>query len=167
VQDAWRTLVAVEMGMKNHEFVPAPLVDTIAGLRNGARPTHALLDSSLSAATHLRRARSLCATGGAFKQMRNLLKNKLVHHDSSKYDGYRLTPLVRARCTCVRRRRLRAACVRCALRAAPHTQRGTRRPTTTHRDVQRQRRTVERAGARLSPPASRAPCGGCAHTLGG
>ncbi len=28
--------------------------------------------------------------------MRNLLKNKLVHHDSSKYDGYRLTPLVRA-----------------------------------------------------------------------
>jgi hypothetical protein len=34
--------------------------------------------------------------GGAFKQMRNLLKNKLVHHDSSKYDGYRLTPLVRA-----------------------------------------------------------------------
>jgi RIO-like serine/threonine protein kinase len=35
-QDAWRTLVAVEMGMKNHEFVPAPLVDTIAGLRNGA-----------------------------------------------------------------------------------------------------------------------------------
>ena len=36
LQDAWRTLVAVEMGMKNHEFVPAPLVDTIAGLRNGA-----------------------------------------------------------------------------------------------------------------------------------
>ena len=29
--------------------------------------------------------------------MRGLLKNKLVHHDSSKYDGYRLTPLARAR----------------------------------------------------------------------
>lgn len=35
-QDAWRTLTAVEMGMKNHELVPATLVDSIAGLRNGA-----------------------------------------------------------------------------------------------------------------------------------
>ena len=35
-KDAWRTLTAVEMGMKNHELVPASLVDSIAGLRNGA-----------------------------------------------------------------------------------------------------------------------------------
>ena len=37
-KDAWRTLTAVEMGMKNHELVPAQLVDSIAGLRNGAPP---------------------------------------------------------------------------------------------------------------------------------
>lgn len=31
--------------------------------------------------------------GGTYKCIRVLLKNKLVHHDNSKYDGYRLTPL--------------------------------------------------------------------------
>lgn len=33
-----------------------------------------------------------CA-GGAFKQLRVLLKHKLVHHENARYDGYRLTPL--------------------------------------------------------------------------
>ena len=29
--------------------------------------------------------------GGAFKCIKTLLRHKLLHHDSSKYDGYRLT----------------------------------------------------------------------------
>ncbi|XP_062206251.1 uncharacterized protein LOC133908270 [Phragmites australis] len=31
--------------------------------------------------------------GGTYKVLRNLLKDKLVHHDATKYDGYRLTYL--------------------------------------------------------------------------
>ncbi|KAL2623439.1 hypothetical protein R1flu_003644 [Riccia fluitans] len=64
-KDEFRVLTATEMGMKNHEIVPAELVERIAGLRNG----------------------------GAYKNMKTLLKHKLVHHDSTKYDGYRLTNL--------------------------------------------------------------------------
>ena len=64
-KDAWRVLVSVEMGMKNHELVPVELVNAISGLKHG----------------------------GAYKYIRDLLKHKLVHHDNSKYDGYRLTPL--------------------------------------------------------------------------
>lgn len=45
--------------------MPAELVDRIAGLKHG----------------------------GTYKVLRNLLKNKLVHHDCKKYDGYRLTYL--------------------------------------------------------------------------
>ena len=48
-----------------HEIVPATLVDSIAGLKHG----------------------------GTFKVLKVLLRHKLVHHDSSKYDGYRLTTL--------------------------------------------------------------------------
>lgn len=62
-KDEFRVLTAVEMGMKNHEIVPAELVDRIAGLKHG----------------------------GTYKNLRTLLRHKLVHHDSSKYDGYRLT----------------------------------------------------------------------------
>ncbi|XP_052160389.1 uncharacterized protein LOC127777805 [Oryza glaberrima] len=64
-KDDFRVLTAVEMGMRNHEIVPAELVDRIAGLKHG----------------------------GTYKVLRNLLKNKLVHHDATKYDGYRLTYL--------------------------------------------------------------------------
>uniref|UniRef100_A0ACD5VVY6 Uncharacterized protein n=1 Tax=Avena sativa TaxID=4498 RepID=A0ACD5VVY6_AVESA len=64
-KDDFRVLTACEMGMRNHEIVPAELVDRIAGLKHG----------------------------GTYKVLRNLLKNKLVHHDSKKYDGYRLTYL--------------------------------------------------------------------------
>ncbi|XP_042383908.1 serine/threonine-protein kinase rio2-like [Zingiber officinale] len=64
-KDDFRVLTAVEMGMRNHELVPAELVDRIAGLRHG----------------------------GTYKVLKNLLKHKLVHHDSSKYDGFRLTYL--------------------------------------------------------------------------
>jgi RIO-like serine/threonine protein kinase len=35
-QDCWRVLTAVEMGLKNHEIVPAVLIDSIAGLKHGA-----------------------------------------------------------------------------------------------------------------------------------
>eukprot|EP00252_Welwitschia_mirabilis_P012883 TRINITY_DN2844_c0_g1_i1.p1 TRINITY_DN2844_c0_g1~~TRINITY_DN2844_c0_g1_i1.p1 ORF type:complete len:483 (+),score=101.20 TRINITY_DN2844_c0_g1_i1:176-1624(+) len=62
-KDEFRVLTAVEMGMKNHEIVPAELVERIAGLKHG----------------------------GTYKHLRTLLRHKLVHHDSSKYDGYRLT----------------------------------------------------------------------------
>ena len=31
--------------------------------------------------------------GGTLRCLRVLLRAKLVHHDASKYDGYRLTPL--------------------------------------------------------------------------
>ncbi|KAK9821645.1 hypothetical protein WJX74_003707 [Apatococcus lobatus] len=64
-KDDFRVLTAVEVGQKNHELVPLPLIESIAALR----------------------------TGGTQRAARNLLRYKLLHHDSSKYDGYRLTPL--------------------------------------------------------------------------
>ncbi|KAK1432239.1 hypothetical protein QVD17_09134 [Tagetes erecta] len=64
-KDDFRVLTAVEMGMRNHEIVPAELIDRIASLRHG----------------------------GTYKVLRNLLKHKLLHHDGSKYDGFRLTYL--------------------------------------------------------------------------
>ncbi|KAL3621580.1 hypothetical protein CASFOL_036492 [Castilleja foliolosa] len=64
-RDDFRVLTAVEMGMRNHELVPSELIDRIASLKHG----------------------------GTYKVLKNLLKNKLVHHDSSKYDGFRLTYL--------------------------------------------------------------------------
>lgn len=48
-----------------HEIVPAELITRIASLKHG----------------------------GTYKVLKNLLKHKLVHHDSSKYDGFRLTYL--------------------------------------------------------------------------
>ncbi|KAK8962162.1 hypothetical protein KSP40_PGU007664 [Platanthera guangdongensis] len=65
VREDFKVLTAVEMGMTNHEIVPVEVVDRIAHLKHG----------------------------GTFKVLKNLLKHKLVHHDSSKYDGYRLTYL--------------------------------------------------------------------------
>ncbi|KAM7253919.1 hypothetical protein ACFE04_031601 [Oxalis oulophora] len=64
-KDDFRVLTAVELGMRNHELVPSELVDRIARLKHG----------------------------GTYKVLKNLLKHKLVHHDSSKYDGFRLTYL--------------------------------------------------------------------------
>jgi len=62
-KDDFRVLTAVEMGMRNHHAVPVPLVVSIAGLRRG----------------------------GAAKFLATLLRFKLVYHDNTKYDGYRLT----------------------------------------------------------------------------
>eukprot|EP00308_Calcidiscus_leptoporus_P024341 CAMPEP_0119398156 /NCGR_PEP_ID=MMETSP1334-20130426/140701_1 /TAXON_ID=127549 /ORGANISM="Calcidiscus leptoporus, Strain RCC1130" /LENGTH=585 /DNA_ID=CAMNT_0007422013 /DNA_START=182 /DNA_END=1939 /DNA_ORIENTATION=+ len=61
--DEFRVLTAVEMGMKNHELVPTPLIESISGLKRG----------------------------GAFKYVKLLCKNKLVAHQSKPYDSYRLT----------------------------------------------------------------------------
>jgi len=55
----------VEMGQKNHEIVPAQLIESIAKLKHG----------------------------GTFKCLKTLLRHKLVHHEGKKYDGYRLTSL--------------------------------------------------------------------------
>lgn len=32
-KDHFRVLIAIEMGMKNHEFVPVPLIETLAKLK--------------------------------------------------------------------------------------------------------------------------------------
>lgn len=62
-KEDWRVLTAVEMGMKNHELVPVDIIVNIAKLRHG----------------------------GAHKFLNNLHRFKLIAHDASKYDGYRLT----------------------------------------------------------------------------
>ncbi|CAM9455617.1 unnamed protein product [Choristocarpus tenellus] len=59
----YRVLTAVEMGMKNHDLVPVELITSIAKLRHGG--THRILST--------------------------LLTFKLIAHDRSVYDGYRLT----------------------------------------------------------------------------
>ncbi|GAB4858974.1 Serine kinase [Ancistrocladus abbreviatus] len=64
-KDDFGVLTVVEMGIRNHEIVPSELIDRIASLKHG----------------------------GTFKALKNFLKHKLLHHDPSKYDGYRLTYL--------------------------------------------------------------------------
>ncbi|ORZ33633.1 RIO1 family-domain-containing protein [Catenaria anguillulae PL171] len=62
--DEFRVLTAVEMGSKNHEVVPTPLIANISKLK----------------------------AGGAFKILGDLAKNNLVARvQNAKYDGYRLT----------------------------------------------------------------------------
>ena len=63
--EEFRVLTAVEQGMKNHAIVPVELIVSIAGLRHG----------------------------GVQKMISNLLRAKLVAHDRTKYDGYKLTYL--------------------------------------------------------------------------
>ncbi|KAK8235945.1 RIO1 family-domain-containing protein [Phyllosticta capitalensis] len=61
----WRVLTAVEMGSKNHEVVPTPLIANISGLRGGS---------------------------GVHKCISNLAKVGLIAKvKNAKYDGYRLT----------------------------------------------------------------------------
>jgi len=62
-KDEFRVLTAIEMGSKNHQLVPVQLIETIAQLKRG----------------------------GCRRTLSNLLKNKLIAHDSKKYDGYKLT----------------------------------------------------------------------------
>ncbi|XP_015440361.1 PREDICTED: serine/threonine-protein kinase RIO2 [Dufourea novaeangliae] len=62
-RDDFRVLTAIEMGMKNHELVPASLAAQIANLRYG----------------------------GVHKLMRELCKHRLLSYERGKhYDGYRL-----------------------------------------------------------------------------
>lgn len=63
--DDFRVLTAVEMGMRNHELVPIPLISNISGLRHG----------------------------GYMRSLKQVHKNKLVHKESKRYVGYRLTTL--------------------------------------------------------------------------
>uniref|UniRef100_A0A0P4WHN5 Serine/threonine-protein kinase RIO2 n=1 Tax=Scylla olivacea TaxID=85551 RepID=A0A0P4WHN5_SCYOL len=63
-REDFRVLTAVEMGMKNHELVPGPLVAQIANVRSG----------------------------GVHKMLQELSKHKLCSYERGKhYDGYRLT----------------------------------------------------------------------------
>ncbi|KAJ8916486.1 hypothetical protein NQ315_000128 [Exocentrus adspersus] len=60
----FRVLTSIEMGMKNHELVPAPMAASIANLQHG----------------------------GVHKLLRELCKHKLLSYErGKKYDGYRLT----------------------------------------------------------------------------
>lgn len=61
-KEDFRVLTAVEMGMKNHELVPAPLIQSIAKLKRA----------------------------NTFKIIQNLLKHKLILHKNTKFDGYAL-----------------------------------------------------------------------------
>ena len=64
-REDFRVLTAVEMGMKNHELVPAPLVAAIANLKHG----------------------------GCQKVLQELAKHRLVQfeHSGKRAVGYRLT----------------------------------------------------------------------------
>ncbi|CAN8062588.1 unnamed protein product [Agarophyton chilense] len=64
-EDDFRVLTAVEMGMRNHEVVPIPLISTISGLKHG----------------------------GYMKALKQVHKHKLVHRESKPYVGYRLTSM--------------------------------------------------------------------------
>lgn len=61
-KDDFRVLTAIEMGMRNHHSVPVSLIGSIAGIR-----------------------------GSTARFLSTLLRFKLVYHDNTKYDGYRLT----------------------------------------------------------------------------
>lgn len=60
----WRVMTAVEMGMRNHEYVSPELVASIAGLR-----------------------------GTIHHHLQNLSRHKLIHHEGKPYDGYTLTKI--------------------------------------------------------------------------
>mmetsp|Transcript_978 Transcript_978/g.2967 ORF Transcript_978/g.2967 Transcript_978/m.2967 type:complete len:476 (+) Transcript_978:100-1527(+) len=62
-KDEFRVLTAVEIGMRNHELVPAPLIESIAKVSRAC----------------------------TFKILQSLLRNRLLAHDGKKYDGYRMT----------------------------------------------------------------------------
>lgn len=55
-------LTAIEMGMKNHELVPAALIQSISKLKRA----------------------------NTYKIIQNLLKHKLIMHKNLKFDGYAL-----------------------------------------------------------------------------
>jgi RIO kinase 2 len=62
-REDFRLLMAVEMGMRNHEIVPLELIVAIANIRGG----------------------------GAHKIISELVRNTLIVHEKKMYDGFRLT----------------------------------------------------------------------------
>eukprot|EP00474_Spongospora_subterranea_P009875 CRZ10333.1 hypothetical protein [Spongospora subterranea] len=64
-REDFRILVAIELGMKNHDLVPAGLIAILSGLPHNA----------------------------VFRCLGNVHKHKLVFHSRQKCDGYRLTYL--------------------------------------------------------------------------
>ncbi|KAG8348964.1 putative Rio2 N terminal RIO1 family Phosphotransferase enzyme family [Trypanosoma vivax] len=56
----FRVLTAIEMAMRNHEVAPTALIERIAQLPHG----------------------------GCRKRLQNLLKNKIIHHENTMYDGF-------------------------------------------------------------------------------
>lgn len=65
-KDDFRVLVAVEMGMKNHDLVPTVLINSLSNLKFGTGTTIAILMPS----------------GGTYKSLTTLHKNKLIYHES-------------------------------------------------------------------------------------
>ena len=59
--DAFRVLTSIEMGMKNHDVVPVPLIVSLSNLRHG----------------------------GVHKILSDLLRDKLIAHERKVYDGFR------------------------------------------------------------------------------
>eukprot|EP00831_Metopus_contortus_P015721 TRINITY_DN16532_c0_g1_i1.p1 TRINITY_DN16532_c0_g1~~TRINITY_DN16532_c0_g1_i1.p1 ORF type:complete len:479 (-),score=73.02 TRINITY_DN16532_c0_g1_i1:71-1507(-) len=64
-KDEWRVLTAIEMGLKNHLFVPISLIESIANLKRS----------------------------NTYKVVQLLLKNRLIKHQGKAYDGYTLSYL--------------------------------------------------------------------------
>ncbi|SOV74213.1 serine/threonine protein kinase RIO2 [Plasmodium sp. gorilla clade G3] len=64
-RNEYRVLTAIEMGMRNHEYLSVSLISSIANLRKE----------------------------GIVSVLKKLLKNKLISHQNKKYDGYKLTYL--------------------------------------------------------------------------
>ena len=64
-KDDFRMLVAIEMGIRNHELVPVELISSIAKLRHG----------------------------GVHRILSTLLRYKLIAHANQQYNGYRLSYL--------------------------------------------------------------------------
>jgi len=62
-KDDFRVLTSIELGQRNHEYVPIQLIGQIAGLRHG----------------------------GLHKTISNLARLNLLHRERKKYEGYRLT----------------------------------------------------------------------------
>ena len=62
-KEHFRVLTAIEMGMKNHEYVPLPLIENLAALKRA----------------------------NTFKVLQLLLKHKCVMHTGKNYSGYALT----------------------------------------------------------------------------
>ena len=70
-----------------HEIVPVPLIESIAKLKCAPHPACACAHLNQLTAPQ----NTNCRHGGTYKALCNCLKHKLLHHDSKKYDGYRLT----------------------------------------------------------------------------